>query len=144
MLVVGTQPTLRSHLSAHHRQLHLIAGCDGRQRRVGGDAERSEVRHGDPARVAHRAVATGERQRAQVPGADEARVVGHEHLAAPDLGRAVVADAVAGAVEGDADHRRRAVEAVLGHHRRDVGVVVLHLAPAFDRRGARTAQRRVR
>ena len=120
-------PDVALDLSAHHRQLHVVAGGNGGQRRVGSDAERSEVCHRDPARVAHRTIATGERQRAQVSGADEAGVVGDEHLAAPDLGRAIVADAVAGAVEGDADHRRGAVEAVLGHHRRDVSMVVLHL-----------------
>ena len=49
-----------------------------------------------------------------------ARQVGHQDLGAPHA--AVVA--VAGAVERDAEHPLR--HAVLGHHRRDVRVVVLH------------------
>jgi len=55
--------------------------------------------------------------------APEAVVIGQEHLAAPD--RAV--RAVAGAVEGEADHRQAAVQAVFRHDRGDVGVVMLHM-----------------
>lgn len=51
-------------------------------------------------------------------------VVGEQHLTAPH-GTVV---AVAGSVEGDSDHRLRAVQTVLGHRRGDMGVVVLHLA----------------
>ena len=58
------------------------------------------------------------------PTRSNAGVVGEQELAAPD--RAVVA--VAGAVEGDAEHRSVTGVPVLGHRRRDVGVVVLHRA----------------
>ena len=69
----------------------------------------------------------GSGQRGEVADALEAVVVGQQHLAAPDLHAAVGGGAVAGAVEREPEHRRRAVEAVLGHQRGDVGVVVLHV-----------------
>lgn len=51
-----------------------------------------------------------------------ALVVGKQDLAAPD--RAVGAEA--GSVEGKPQHRFAAVAAVLGHHRSDMGMVMLH------------------
>lgn len=55
-------------------------------------------------------------------GALEGGIVGHQHLAAPD--RAV--GAIARTVEAEADDALAWREAVLGHHRRYVGVMVLH------------------
>ncbi len=51
-----------------------------------------------------------------------ALVVGEQHLATPDG----AVGAVAGPVEGEAEHLLRSVQPVFGHHRRDVRVVVLH------------------
>ncbi len=81
---------------------------------------------GHPPRLAHGAVAAGQGHVGQVGGALVAGVIGDEELATPD--RPIVD--VAGAVEGHADHRPLAAQAVLGHARGDVGVVVLH----FDQR----------
>ena len=90
-------------------------------RRIPVEAGRVEVRQRHPARVADAGVSAGQRDVAQV--ADPPVVgVGRDHeLTAPD--RAVVA--VAGAVEGEADHRLVVRVIVLGHRRRQVGVVVL-------------------
>ena len=81
-------------------------------------------------------VAAGERDVAEVRDAAEGLVVADQHLAAPD--RPV--RAVAGAVEGEADHLVVGAEAVLAHHRGDVRVVVLdraHLAAVGVQPGPR-------
>ena len=69
---------------------------------------------------ARRHIAAGQRERRQMPHALTARAVHPQQFAAP--GRAVPPQAHA--VERESDHRP--VHAVLGQHRRRVGMVVLH------------------
>lgn len=59
----------------------------------------------------------------------ESGVGRHQYLAPPHLDGPVGTGAVAGSVEGEADDRARTVEAVFGHDRCDVRVVVLDLDP---------------
>ena len=78
------------------------------------------MRQRHPVRVADGGVASRERDRGEMSDAIEPGVVGDEHLASPH--RAV--GAVPGAVEAEADDGLG--HAVLGHHRGDVGMVMLH------------------
>ena len=77
----------------------------------------------DSARVADRCVTAGQRRVPQVSDPFRVRGVRNEYFATPD--RPI--GPVAGAVEDDAEHRHAGHESVLGHHRRDVGVVMLNL-----------------
>ena len=121
MLEVGTQFRPRSNCRSSSAQ--FVGRAGGHAGQVGGPGEpgRAQVGQRHPVGAPHRGVAAGQRHVAEVREAAVAVVVGEQELAAPH--GAVVA--VAGAVEGDADHRPAAVEAVLGHRRGDVRVVVL-------------------
>ena len=72
--------------------------------------------------LARRAVAAGQAQRAQVAEANALAARHPQQLAAPGLAVGAEADPV----ERQAEHRARVEAAVLGEHRADVGVVVLH------------------
>ena len=79
-------------------------------------------------------VATGQRHVLQVGQPAVLLVVGEQHLATPD--RAV--RTVTGAVEGEPEYLLGAGEPVLGHHRCDVRMVMLHVPDWF---GAAVATR---
>ena len=124
MLDVGTQPSpVLSWWRSTPRSSAGQAATGGRsssQVEPGG----AQVRQRHPVGAQHARVAAGQRHVAEVGQPAERLVVGEQHLAAPH--RAV--GAVAGAVEGDPDHLLVPAQPVLGHHRGDVGVVVLHRA----------------
>ena len=101
------------------------------------DAGVAEMGQRDAARVADRGVSAGEVDRREVGDAFVSVDVGEQYLATPD--GAVVA--VARAVERDADDPLVRVALVLGHHGRDVGVVVLHLDDPIGVVGARPTWR---
>lgn len=111
-------------LALQYAQFVRRAGGGTRQVGRPADARRVQVRKRHAVRPLHRGVAARQRDVGEVTEPDEPVVVGQQNLPAPH--RAVVA--VAGAVEGDADHRTAAVEAVFGHRRRDMGVMVLDVS----------------
>ena len=97
------------------------------------DAGVAQVGERDAAGVADRGVAAGEVDRREVGDAFVPVGVGEQYLAAPD--GAVVAEARA--VEREPDDPLVRVALVLGHHRRDVGVVMLDLDDPIGVVGAR-------
>ena len=112
-------------------------GVDPRQRRGRGAQHLDQPRAGHPPRLAHGAVAAGQAHGPQMAGALEAVEAAGQQLAAPH--RAV--GAVAGAVVDRPD--RRPALAVLGQHRRQVGVVVLHAHVRDVLAGERVGRRQV-
>ena len=123
MLEVGTQPVPRSSWrSSTARSSGSTARAGGRSVRP-VDAGRPQVRQRGRGRACGWRRPLRAAARAEVPDPVEGVVAGDEDLAAPDG----AVGAVARAVEGDADHPLPRRDAVLGHDRRDVGVVVLHL-----------------
>ena len=108
-------------LTLEHAPFLERGGTNRGQIGVPLDAGGPQVRERGAIRLADRGVAARQRHVPQVRHAIESVVSGDEDLATPD--RAV--GAVAGAVEREADHPLTVGHTVLGHHRRDVGVVVL-------------------
>ena len=114
-------------LTLEHSKFVPRRGTNRGQIGVPLDARCPQVCERDAIRPADRRIAARQRHVSEVRDALECVVAGDEDLATPD--RAV--GAVAGAVEREADHPLTVGHTVLGHHRRDVGVVVLderHLA----------------
>ncbi len=109
--LVGQRPPLR-----------LRAGDDRRQGGIPADSGGVQMGKRHPAGPPNRGVPTGKRHIAQVGEAPEPVVVGDQHFAAPHG----PVGAVAGPVKGESHHRPGAVEAVLGHQRGHMSMVVLH------------------
>ena len=113
------------------------ARLDPRQRRRGGALDLDQPRAGHAPRLAHGAVAAGQAHGPQMAGALEAVEAAGQQLAAPHG----AVEAVAGAVVDRPD--RRPALAVLGQHRRQVGVVVLHAHVGDVLAGERVGRRQV-
>ena len=115
-------PDAAFELARQHRSLLGRHGAHRRQVLRPLDPGHPQVRQRRAPGPADGGIATGQRHRREVPDALEIPVAGDEDLAAPD--RAVRTESRP--VERDADDTPAHGHPVLGHHRRDVGVVVLH------------------
>ena len=128
MLVVGTQPAPLPIIAATTRRSTASAPSGSGAIRL--QAGRSQVRQRHPGRVAHGGVPSGQRHRRKVPDPLDRGVGPEQQLAAPD--RAVVP--IAGAVEGEPEHRLAHRPRMLGQQRGEMRVVVLHQQDSSPRR----------
>ena len=122
MLDVGAQP--KPGFELVRQGCSFVGGARGHRRQIGvpRDSGRPEVCQRHPVWAQHTDVATGQRHVLELRQPLEALVVGEQHLATPH--RAV--GAVTRSVEGESEHLLGTIQAVFGHHRRDMRVVVLH------------------
>ena len=118
----AAEPSPVSSWMPQHSALVLRTGPHRCEIEVPVQTRRPQVRKRHPIRPQHADVTARKRDVTQPGDPLVALVVGQQHSAAPD--RPV--RAVTCSVEGEAEYLRRAVEPVLGHHRCDVRVMVLH------------------